>query len=246
MRPLSTAELLSVWERGQARPPVERALALLAAACPEETPDALARLSIGRRDALLMTLREWTFGPRLVSLATCPDCGERLELDMAVADLRVPSTGPALERLEMTVDGYEVSLRLPDSRDLAMIAGETAGETDLPALRQRLLGRCLLAVRHLGEEASLPETLAAAAVARLAEADPQADVQLALSCPGCGCSWLAAFDIVTFFWREIEAWAARILREIHALALAYGWSEVEILSLSPQRRQVYLQMVSGG
>jgi hypothetical protein len=242
MRPLSTAELLSVWERGQARPPVERALALLAAACPEETPDALARLSIGRRDAFLMTLREWTFGPRLVSLAACPDCGERLELDMAVADLRVPSTGPVPERLEMTVDGYEVSLRLPDSRDLEAIAGEA----DLPALRQRLLGRCLLAVRHRGKEASLPEALASAAVARLAEADPQADVQLSLSCPGCGCSWLAAFDIVTFFWREIEAWAARILREIHALARAYGWSEGEILALSPQRRQIYLQMVGGG
>jgi hypothetical protein len=175
MRPLSTAELLSVWERGQARPPVERALALLAAACPEETPDELARLSIGRRDGLLMTLREWTFGPRLVSLATCPDCGERLELDMAVADLRVPSAGPAPERLEMAVDGYEISLRLPDSRDLAAISGES----DLPALRQRLLGRCLLAVRCHGEEASLPAELTEAAVARLAEADPQADVQLA-------------------------------------------------------------------
>jgi hypothetical protein len=242
MRPLSTAELLSVWERGQARPPVERALALLAAACPEETPDELARLSIGRRDALLMTLREWTFGPRLVSLATCPDCGERLELDMAVADLRVPSAGPAPERLEMAVDGYEISLRLPDSRDLAALSGES----DLPALRQRLLGRCLLAVRCHGEEASLPAELTEAAVARLAEADPQADVQLALSCPGCGGSWLAAFDIVTFYWREIEAWAARTLREIHALARAYGWNEGEILSLSPQRRQIYLQMVSGG
>lgn len=242
MRPLSTSELLSVWERGQARPPVERALALLSAACPEETPDALARLSIGRRDTLLMTLREWTFGPHLVSLAACPDCGERLELEMAVADLRVPSTGPAPERLEMTADGYEVSLRLPDSQDLATITGET----DLPTLRQRLLGRCLLAVRHLGEDAPLPEVLEEAAMARLAEADPQADVQLALSCPDCGCSWLAAFDIATFLWREIEAWAARILREIHALARAYGWSEAEILSLSPQRRQIYLQMVGGG
>ena len=242
MRPLSTSELLSVWERGQARPVAERALALLAAACPDETPDALARLSIGRRDALLMTLREWTFGPRLVSLAACPDCGERLELDMAVADLRVPSPGPAPERLEMTVDGYEIALRLPDSRDLAALSGEAG----LPALRQRLLDRCLLSVRRRGKEASLPEELAEAAVARLAEADPQADVHLDLSCPACGISWLAAFDIVTFFWREIEAWAARLLREVHALARAYGWSEGEILSLSPRRRQIYLQMVSGG
>jgi hypothetical protein len=247
MRSLSAAELLKIWEQGMASPPVEKALALLSAACPEQEPEALARLHTGRRDGLLMTLREQTFGPRLVSLATCPACGERLELDVGVADLRVaeePSAG-APERLEVAVGDYEVSLRLPDSRDLAALAGGT----DLPTLRQKLLERCLLAVRHRGEEepaGALPVAVMEAAMARMAEADPQAEVELALTCPACRHSWLAAFDIVTFFWREIEAWAYRTLREIHTLAAAFGWREDEILALSPWRRQVYLQMESGG
>ena len=67
MRALSAPELLSVWERGQAQPPVQRTLTLLAAACPGILPDALAELSIGQRDARLLTLREWTFGPQLVT-----------------------------------------------------------------------------------------------------------------------------------------------------------------------------------
>src|SRR5437868_5863916 len=50
MRPLSVTELLAAWERGLDVPPTERALTLLAA-CSTEAPDALARLSIGRRDA---------------------------------------------------------------------------------------------------------------------------------------------------------------------------------------------------
>lgn len=79
----------------------------------------------------------------------------------------------------------------------------------------------------------------------MARADPQADVRLAIACPSCGHQWQGIFDIVTFFWSEIESWASRILHEVHLLALAYGWHEREILALSPRRRQFYLDMVGG-
>src|SRR5947208_5540995 len=93
MRPLTAQELLDAWERGLSEPPVQRALALLAAACPETTPTELARESVGRRDGRLLTLREQTFGPRLVSLAACPACGERRETAFDVADVRARKTG---------------------------------------------------------------------------------------------------------------------------------------------------------
>ena len=51
------------------------------------------------------------------------------------------------------------------------------------------------------------------------------------------------FDIVSFFWAEIDAWARRVLREVNVLARAYGWRESDILALSPVRRQIYLSMV---
>jgi hypothetical protein len=229
--------MLSVWERGQARPPVERALALLAAACPGETLDDLAALPVGRRDARLMVLREWTFGPRIAGLASCPACGDRVEMSAGVADLLVPVEEPPPARLEIRVGEHELALRLPDSRDLAALAGSG----DLPSLRRRLLRCCLLA----GDSESLPDAVLAAAAEKLAEADPQADVRLSLACPACGHIWLAAFDIVAFFWREIDAWALRTLREIHTLALAYGWREPDVLALSPWRRRLYLQMVGG-
>ncbi|HKI02137.1 MAG TPA: phage baseplate protein, partial [Thermoanaerobaculia bacterium] len=61
MRPLSAPELLEAWERGLAGHPVQRALLLVAAACPGTPPEELARESVGRRDGRLLTLREWTF-----------------------------------------------------------------------------------------------------------------------------------------------------------------------------------------
>ena len=59
LRALSAADLLDTWEHARAQPPLQRALVLLSAACPDAPPLALAQLSLGRRDAILLTLREW-------------------------------------------------------------------------------------------------------------------------------------------------------------------------------------------
>jgi hypothetical protein len=48
---------------------------------------------------------------------------------------------------------------------------------------------------------------------------------------------------VSFFWREIQSAARRIVLEVDALARSYGWSEAEILNMTPARRQLYLEMV---
>jgi hypothetical protein len=72
--------------------------------------------------------------------------------------------------------------------------------------------------------------------------DPQAEMLLDLSCPTCGHAWQAVFEIVTFLWTEIRVRARRLLREVDALARAYGWAEGDILAMSEARRGLYLQM----
>ena len=52
MRPLSGLAVLEIWERGQGRHAVDRALAILATAFPEHSLAELAALSVGERDAL--------------------------------------------------------------------------------------------------------------------------------------------------------------------------------------------------
>lgn len=238
MRPLSAQELLDAWELGVGEPPVRRALILLAAACPEAAFEDLARESVGRRDARLLTLREWTFGPRLVSLASCPICAERLETAFDVADIRVGSFEDAAEEpLSLTVSGIELTFRLPNSTDLAALS--SAGSVD--GARRRLLDRCLLGTGA----GDLPEEALQAVARRMAEADPQGDIELSLTCPACGHSWLAQFDIASFFWTEVDAWARVLLHEIHILASAYGWREPDILALSPWRRRSYLELIRG-
>jgi hypothetical protein len=242
MKALSASEMLEVWDRGQATLPAERALILIEAASPDESVDALARLSIGRRDSCLLTLREMFFGQDMDCLVACPLCGDQLELDFKVADIRAEPGSEKSDVLEFGALGYEVQFRLPNSIDLIAVAGGGRQEKK----RSMLLSRCMLFAGCNGEETSaddLPAELLVAITSKMGLADPQADVQLSLLCPSCGLNWQAVFDIVSFLWSEIDVWARRTLREVHILALAYGWSEADILELSPLRRQLYLDMV---
>jgi hypothetical protein len=67
---------------------------------------------------------------------------------------------------------------------------------------------------------------------------------LELRCPTCDHAWRAHFDIVAFFWAELDAQAKRLLSEVHTLAWAYGWREPDILSMNARRRRFYLEMTT--
>lgn len=243
MRSLTAPELLGAWEAGHPHAGPGRVLALLCAAFPDTAPEELARLPVGTRDALLLAVREGTFGPRVVGLVRCPACGERVELAFEVADIRVTPESPPPQALEVVRAGYAVRFRLPDSRDLASLPG-----LDADRARQRLLGRCVLEANREGDAVSvaeLPGEVVLAVAEAMAQADPQARVELATACPACRHAWQPVFDIGEFFWREVDAWAQRTLHEVHVLARAYGWSEERILAMSPWKRQRYLEMAAG-
>jgi hypothetical protein len=239
MRAPSPADLLGAWERGLDQGPVERGLTLLALVCPGTCADALAALSIGERDRRLLGLREAVFGPRMAGLVGCPSCSEQLELDVGAAELRFAPAERA--SISLADANYALELRVPDSRDLMACA--VADPAESPAA---LLRACLVSARIDGASVAardLPPDLVAAAAGAIAQADPQADLRFSLTCASCGHRWDAPFDIVPFLWAELDAWAARVLREVHALASAYGWSERDILALGGARRQHYLRML---
>jgi hypothetical protein len=216
---------------------------LLAAASPDASPESLANLSIGERDARLLALRVGAFGSQLSAVTNCPSCQERVEIAFPANRLRLVSKKHP-DSLSLELAGFQLRFRLPNSRDLAAIADCP----DVPAARQALFERCLLEARQDGEPraaSQIPPELVDAVAERMSRTDPRGDIQFALSCPGCSHQWTASFDIAAYLWSEINAWAPRVLREVHTLASAYGWSESDILAMSAWRRQWYLRMASG-
>jgi hypothetical protein len=246
MRALTAAEILTVWERGNESPPAERALLLLSAADDDQAePAPFARLPIGRRDARLLELRQQLFGAELPCLATCPACGEQLECSLDAAGvLGEPDAGGERAAGFVQVGDHEVAFRLPTAGDLLALSPAA----EIPENRLRLLSACLVYARRNGRKLAardLPEPVVAAVSGRMAELDPQADLQLRLDCPECGHQWDAPFDIASYLWQEIHAAATRLLREVHELASTYGWPEADILALTPPRRAAYLELIRG-
>jgi hypothetical protein len=242
MRPLNGHDILRVWERGQAESPLRKALALAELAAPELGTDRLVELPVGRRDALILDLREATFGGELGGYAECPRCGERLEVAFSAAALRGGADTDGSDGA-VEIQGYRVRLRPPTSGDLLAVGGLP----DAQAAARALARRCVLDASR-GEQvaapADLPDEVLERLESALAEADPRAEVLLDLTCPACEHAWQALFDVAEFFWTELAAQAKRTLLEVHTLARAYGWREADILSMSSRRRQAYLELVS--
>lgn len=244
MRALGAAALLRLWEIEEDRLPADRALALLGAVAEGAEQDTPGALTIGARDARLLELRERTFGAQLQAQTHCPACTEPLEFSLSVTELLAPRAGAATgsagwHRLE--AGAWLVRFRLPLALDLAQL-GTAARAGDL---RRALLERCVDEVAHAAVPATvdeLPEDVIGALASRMEELDPCADIVLALQCARCGNAWRAPFDIVAYLWAELGAHARRLLREVDALARAYGWREADILAMSSRRRRTYLEL----
>ena len=240
MKPPTAIELLNTWELYNRGTHVEKAISLLNAACLDGDP---ALLSIGDRDVRLLRLREWFFGSRLLNIATCPQCGERLEWVTNISDLSYPSPAKTVARdFSLEYSQYTVQFRLPNSYDLSKIS---FCDGHLPD-RKKLLTACIIEAKKDGNSYNvddLPDEVLEQLDEQMSNEDPQANIQMNLSCPCCTHKWEAPFDIVNYLWIEIDHWAKHILQEIALLAAAFGWSESEILKMSPRRRQLYLEII---
>jgi hypothetical protein len=235
MRTLAQVDYLALWESGRRLHPLDQGLLAVQTAFPETRGESVADWPLGRRNRALAELQCACFGPTLSGWTVCRQCGEKLEFQVDGQTLAQTAVGDAAE--PVSVDGF--CFRLPTSRDLARIA-------DLPdaaSAARRLLELCLLS-RDDGEAPhAWSEQELDSAGEHLALADPLAEVLLHFQCPTCNESFEESLDLAVFLWSEFEGRAKRMLLDVHTLASAYGWSEAEVLALSPARRSFYLEMV---
>lgn len=236
----AASDLLAAWERGLIDTGARTDVLLAAVGIDEPS----ATLPLGRRNRLLLEARRLLFGAVADVVAPCADCGEQLEAEVSLSALLggLPGT-VAQDLVTVRARGYDVALRLPTATDL----------DDLPAgvgrAARELLARVVVEARRHGEHvdaAAFPASIVRAADVALAEADPAASLELVVSCPGCGADASLDLDPVTLLWDEVDAWGWRTLSDVHALAGAYGWTEADVLALTPTRRQAYLHLSQAG
>lgn len=238
-QPASEQELLEVLDRGESMSIPERALLLAQAADRAVDPRTLPA---GARDGLILALRGRLLGRTLEAGDTCPHCSAASSIVIdGVTLARLGPTVPSMG-IEVRAGDYKVWCRPPSSADLV----DVANAPDPATARELLLGVTILAAGSDG--APVPPTTLPLGVLqevgeRLSEADPLAEISLRVTCEACEGMWDTVLDPATFVWQELRGWRRRLLWEVHLLAAAYGWTERDILSLPPGRRQIYLGWV---
>ena len=233
MRPLTGELLLDAWQRGAAEAGLMRPLSLLALACADRPSGDWADLSVAELNIELLRLRRITFGDALRGCLPCGACGSTIEFETSVSAMLdlLESLRPR-EKATWESGSAIFSMRPATSRDLAAIA--SAADP-----RRGLLARCLLVDSDAGEALLACEDQAIEQFNRLNQG---AETRFALPCAACGAAEHADLDIGRFLWAELRHAAVNLLRDVHDLASAYGWSERSILAMNARRRAVYLEM----
>ncbi|MEX1362875.1 MAG: hypothetical protein AB1Z98_07105 [Nannocystaceae bacterium] len=209
--------------------------------------EAALALPLGERDGQLIDLRMELYGAQAPAYLECPQCDEGMEdqIDLRRIRLAPPDVGPSPHA--WAAGPFAGRLRLPTTEDL-LAAAEVP---DAATARSVLLRRLLTELTRYGDRIEpdrlqpdpLPAEVVTAVERELERLDPQAYIVFSQRCPACAHRFEAPFDIGTYLWHELDVDARRLLQEVDALARVYGWTESEILGLSPARRQTYLEMV---
>ncbi|WP_313494340.1 hypothetical protein [Achromobacter animicus] len=223
MNALIESQILALWEAGRDCHPIDRGLRALAVAMPDVD---VASRPVGWRNLALLRLRQATFGPQLAACADCPACGAAMAFDLDVAALlETVSAPPERASDEPMFDAHGAAWRLPSSRDQAKAAMAADSDTALA----QLLRACRVGAPP---DASLPQGAALDDIeARMEALDPAANIELSLRCADCAQAW-----------DDISLCARGLLRDVHRLARAYGWTEPQVLALGPARRAAYLEL----
>jgi hypothetical protein len=228
--------------------PASRATALLAR-CMTGGEEAAHALTIGDREALLLHLRRLTFGETMECVLRCPSCEARMEMSLQIADLLVPAYAQVArthrQRVVVGATTYEIEFRLPTARDLDAVAALV--DHDEQQCAALLLQCCIMRADRDGiacDAASLPDEAGDTVAEAMARHDPQAELELDLSCPSCQAAFSVVFDTASFLLQEIDQAATRVLHEVHVLASRYGWSEDRILRIPARRRARYIELAA--
>jgi hypothetical protein len=205
-------------------------------------PAVASQLAAADRDRLLAALYVDTYGPDIRTTARCRHCAAPFDVEFSLSDLiesldeeweaglasRLATEVPGAPGVYRLADGR--MFRLPNGADELAVAGQGAAQAE-----RELLERCMLE-GDPGEDPALVE-------AAMRQVGPLIDRDLDVTCPECGAAQAVHFEVQFYLLRALMQERSRLTREVHRLALAYGWRMDEILSLPRRTRHRYAALV---
>ena len=198
-------------------------------------PGDAARLAVADRDRLLAAVQRDLFGDRVEADALCRHCARPFAVAFSLTAMVDGQRAPRPDVVEGpdAAGWYRLGatvFRLPTSEDLAAVSGVPADER-----RGALLARCIRAGSEVGREDEIEAAMAALG--------PVLDLDLDATCPHCATRQDVRFAIERYLLASLANERRFVVREVHRIAAAYGWSYDAIMALPRRDRQDYVRLI---
>jgi hypothetical protein len=196
------------------------------------TVERVAALAVGDRQFLARRLAVELGRDARWLVATCPGCGDLLDVVVRASDLPVKEAGPGFPVVEVPTAAGPVRLRVPSGADqeaVVDLADDAAAEV-------ALLRRCIVDGDVDPTWPAGRDDDARRAEAALEDAAPEVGLTVVATCPGCDAPVTVEVDAYT----PLRDAVADIAEDLHTLALHYHWSEADSLRLPRHRRRWYV------
>jgi hypothetical protein len=187
--------------------------------------------TINRRLQGLIAVTIATRGVAWTSILRCQACSAPMDLPLQ------------LDAFRRDEDPLSVACALEDEmQDIAV----PTGADQRTWLRAGADGPVAMLAHLLPQGAATSPERLAAVEAALAAADPLTVLTIGTQCPECGADNSMELDLEATCLALLAAEQPRLMDDIHALALAYHWTEAEVVAVPPRRRRQYLDRVERG
>jgi hypothetical protein len=194
-------------------------------------------LALCDRDALAAAVHGELFGDAIAADTRCEACAKDYEVRFSLAALaasrrpQMPEGVAAADEAEWFRLSDGVTFRLPRQADLDAVSGLPPEEA-VVSLRERQ-------VRATGE---VDWHRVEAAMHALC---PLLDCDLDAPCPYCRGARTIRFSVTRFLEQSLCAEQPLLVREVHCLARAYGWTHEAIMGLARAERRAFVALVTG-
>jgi len=194
------------------------------------TWDDFHKLCVADRQYLMIQLGR-KFGSEIIWYkAECFSCKENFEVRLEKSEWPCSQAGPGFPFTNYIVGDQELRLRLPNGADQ-----ESIENMDGEDAWWKLLYSCI----DVEDKPKLSFEQAKEIEKVLEELSPQLALEMQTSCPNCQKKNMVPLDPYAFGVDSLKP----LFVEVHALALAYNWTEKEILALPRKRRRMYIKLI---
>lgn len=236
LRPLCGHDEVLINSTGSVEPVAFLDRLLLEAPGTTVGPKKAKALAVCDCDRLFAAIYLQYFGERIEGTALCRDCNEPFESSFSLRDLMTSledgaaanAVGPDEEGIYTLPDGRR--FRLPTADDQYSVIG-----LEPEKVAATLLERCMVE----GDPMESPEIIQTA----MDDVGPVLDLDLEAVCPKCGAPQSVRFDIQTYVLRALAYEKRFLIHEVHRIAMAYGWGQEEILSLTREDRRAFVRLI---